>query len=136
MRPRKQQRNLPPCVYSKHGAYWYVKKGRWTRLGTDLRPSPEKYASLHTAPKGEMPDLTEPVVISTGRAGGKTIDCLCNHLHKDLLRDFNYAMVWGLSPKHQPQRVGLSHVLMDEDVVQVCVAAGLAGCGVRVDGCD
>lgn len=74
---------------------------------------------VYTKKKGEMPDLTEPVVISTGRAGGKTIDCLCNHLHKDLLRDFNYAMVWGLSPKHQPQRVGLSHALMDEDVVQV-----------------
>ena len=26
MRPRKKNRELPACVYHKHGAYWYVKK--------------------------------------------------------------------------------------------------------------
>lgn len=36
MRRRKANRHLPPCIYHKHGAYWLVKGGRWTRLGTDL----------------------------------------------------------------------------------------------------
>ena len=36
-----------------------------------------------------------------------------------MLRDFNYALVWGTSAKHSPQRCGLSHTLDDEDVVQV-----------------
>ena len=31
-----------------------------------------------------------------------------------------YAMVWGSSVKHNPQKVGREHVLKDEDVVQVC----------------
>jgi len=36
-----------------------------------------------------------------------------------MLRDFSFAMVWGHSAKHEPQRCGLSHPLMDQDVVQV-----------------
>jgi hypothetical protein len=34
---------------------------------------------------------------------------------------FNYALVWGISTKHSPQRCGLQHVLGDQDVLQVCV---------------
>lgn len=29
------------------------------------------------------------------------------------------GLVWGSSVKHQPQRVGIEHVLNDEDVVQI-----------------
>lgn len=29
------------------------------------------------------------------------------------------ALVWGASVKHQPQKVGIEHVLNDEDVVQI-----------------
>jgi len=28
-------------------------------------------------------------------------------------------MVWGLSTKHNPQKVGKDHQLLDEDVVQI-----------------
>lgn len=30
-----------------------------------------------------------------------------------------YALVWGSSAKHRPQRVGKDHVLHDEDIVQI-----------------
>ena len=30
-----------------------------------------------------------------------------------------YAWVWGASVKHQPQKVGKDHILMDEDIVQI-----------------
>lgn len=59
MRPRKTDRNLPPCVYHRHGAYWYVKAGKWTRLGTDLRRALERYAELSTATKGGMAELIQ-----------------------------------------------------------------------------
>lgn len=51
--------------------------------------------------------------------GGVNIKTLCAHLHKDLLKEFKYALCWGQSCKHAPQRVGKDHELMDEDVVQV-----------------
>ena len=34
--------------------------------------------------------------------------------------EFSHALVWGRSAKHQPQRCGKDHQLMDEDVVQIC----------------
>ena len=34
-------------------------------------------------------------------------------------QEFKYALVWGTSSKHYPQRVGLQHRLEDEDVVQI-----------------
>ena len=36
-----------------------------------------------------------------------------------MLRDFNFALVWGTSAKHSPQRCGVEHQLDDEDVVQI-----------------
>ena len=46
MRPRKKDRHLPPCVYVKHGAYWHVRAGKWTRLGADLPEALRQYAAL------------------------------------------------------------------------------------------
>jgi len=43
----------------------------------------------------------------------------CDRIHKTFRSQFRSAWVWGTSVKHQPQRVGLNHVLHDEDVVQV-----------------
>ncbi|KAF0721262.1 hypothetical protein AaE_010110 [Aphanomyces astaci] len=48
----------------------------------------------------------------------------CEHkgrpaISKDMLDNFNFALVWGTSTKYNPQRVGKEHVLQDEDVLQV-----------------
>lgn len=40
----------------------------------------------------------------------------CNAIHKTIVEDFKHAVVYGSSVKHQPQRVGLSHELADEDI--------------------
>lgn len=43
------------------------------------------------------------------------------HLNRSLIRfaSIYSALVWGSSVKHQPQKVGIEHVLNDEDVVQI-----------------
>ncbi len=63
-RPRKKNNHLPPCMYFKHGAYWYVKKGLWTRLPKEglstLNTALEAYALIHEAPSdGTMPALID-----------------------------------------------------------------------------
>jgi len=40
-------------------------------------------------------------------------------LHKTMVRQLKYANVWGASAKHNPQKVGKDHVLVDDDVVQI-----------------
>jgi len=40
----------------------------------------------------------------------------CNAIHRSILEQFKTAIVYGKSVKHQPQRVGLSHELADEDI--------------------
>lgn len=61
-RKRKSDRHLPACVYRKHGAYWHVKVGRWTRLGADLQTALEAYGRAQTAPTGEMAKLIDDVL--------------------------------------------------------------------------
>ena len=70
---------------------------------------------IYTKRRGEKADLTEPMIVRTGI----TIGEVCDKLHRDLKKDFRYALVWGKSVKHQPQRVGLDHVLADKDIMQI-----------------
>lgn len=51
--------------------------------------------------------------------GGCTVEDFCNHIHRNLLKEVKYVLVWGTSARHYPQHCGLSHTLSDEDVVQI-----------------
>jgi hypothetical protein len=80
-----------------------------------------EYLSLtrvYTKRRGEAPDFAEPVVLTAGRHG-VSVESLCTQIHRSLVQDFKYAIVWGSSTKHSPQHVGLAHMLADEDVVQI-----------------
>ncbi len=70
---------------------------------------------IYTKRRGEDADLAEPMVVRKGI----TVAEVCDKLHRDLRKEFRYALVWGKSVKHQPQRVGLDHVMADGDIVQV-----------------
>merc|ERR1711976_524755 len=71
---------------------------------------------IYTKPKGQLPDYTSPVILSTNK---RTVEDFCNKIHKHLMADFKHAQVWGSSVKHNPQRVGKEHMLNDEDIVQI-----------------
>ncbi|RDB22797.1 putative GTP-binding protein C9.07c [Hypsizygus marmoreus] len=72
---------------------------------------------VYTKPRGQAPDYTQPVVLRRGKC---TIEDLCNSIHKEIAKQMKYAVVWGASAKHsRGQKVGLDHVLDDEDVVHI-----------------
>ena len=48
-----------------------------------------------------------------------TVRDLAEHIHKDFLRKFDFARVWGKGSKFNGQRVGLNHKLEDNDIVEV-----------------
>uniref|UniRef100_A0A2I3GZU1 OBG-type G domain-containing protein n=1 Tax=Nomascus leucogenys TaxID=61853 RepID=A0A2I3GZU1_NOMLE len=64
-----------------------------------------KLVRIYTKPKG----YTSPVVLPYSRTT----------IHKNLIKQFKYALVWGLSVKHNPQKVGKDHTLEDKDVIQI-----------------
>lgn len=86
---------------------------------------------IYTKPKGKSPDYNTPVVL---RKNACTVEDFvrsisafrwwkltwlkCNAIHKTIVEQFKHAIVYGQSVKHQPQRVGLSHELADEDISQ------------------
>ncbi|CDJ37829.1 developmentally regulated GTP-binding protein 1, putative [Eimeria tenella] len=78
-----------------------------------------EYLSLirvYTKPRGQIPDYSSPVVLSSSSS---KVEDFCCRIHKSLLEEFKYAVVWGKSVKHNPQKVGKDHQLQDEDVVQI-----------------
>lgn len=58
---------------------------------------------VFTKKTGAKPDFSDPVVLSADR-GGTAVQHLCDQLHKSLAKEFKYALVWGVSAKHNPQR--------------------------------
>ena len=72
---------------------------------------------IYTKPKGQLPDYNSPIVL---RRDACTVEDFCNSIHRAIIKQFKYALVWGNSVKHHPQKVGKDHVLADEDVVMLC----------------
>ncbi len=60
-------------------------------------------------------DFEEPMVVR----GGATIGDVCDKVHRGMKDEFRYAQVWGKSVKFGGQRVGVTHRLMDEDVLTI-----------------
>lgn len=65
--------------------------------------------------KGVEPDFSEALIVRNNA----TIEDVCDQIHRTLKESFKYALVWGQSAMHVPQRVGLGHVVADEDVVSI-----------------
>ncbi len=70
---------------------------------------------IYTKRKGEAADMDEPLIVRSGI----TVAEVCSLLHRDLLSQFKYALVWGKSVKHPGQHIGTDHVLQDGDLIQI-----------------
>lgn len=75
-----------------------------------------KMIRIYTKPKGQFPNFAEPVILHNLTP---SVEDFCNRIHKGMVATFKHAWVWGRSVKHQPQRVGIGHILADEDVIQI-----------------
>lgn len=70
---------------------------------------------IYTKRKAVDPDFDEALIVRHN----STIEDVCDAIHRTLKESFKYALVWGASARHVPQRVGLSHVVADEDVISI-----------------
>jgi len=66
--------------------------------------------------QGQVPDYDVPVIMQKKNC---KVEHFCNKIHRTILKEFKYAIVWGSSVKHQGMKVGKDHVLHDEDVIQL-----------------
>lgn len=83
-----------------------LKEEIWRKLGL---------VRLYTKRRGVMPNFDDPMVVREN----STILQVCDAIHREMKNQFRYALVWGSSAKHSPQKCGLQHPVNDEDVVQV-----------------
>ena len=70
---------------------------------------------VYTKKRGEPPDFEDGLILRRNT----TVEHVCHAIHRSIVSQFKYALVWGTSTKYSPQRVGLSHVVAHEDVVMI-----------------
>jgi ribosome-interacting GTPase 1 len=73
------------------------------------------FIRIYMKPQGQPPDMDEPMIIRYGSSIGD----VCDKLHRDFKKRFRYAQVWGDSAKHKGQRVGLEHMMYDNDILTI-----------------
>jgi len=65
------------------------------------------------------PSQREPSKDAIVLRRGATVAELARQIHSDLFRDFKYAKIWGPSVRFNGEKVGINHVLMDRDAVEI-----------------
>jgi ribosome-interacting GTPase 1 len=73
------------------------------------------FIRVYLKPKGGKADLEEPLVL----LDGSNVKSVCEHLHRDFVNLFRYALVWGKSAKFPGQSIGLEHELKDCDILSI-----------------
>jgi ribosome-interacting GTPase 1 len=76
-----------------------------------------KLIRIYMKPQGQKADYDEPMIVRKG----STVEDVAGRLHRDFLRNFRHAKVWGSSVKFPGQKVGLEHVLKDKDLLRIII---------------
>lgn len=70
---------------------------------------------IYLKPQGKHADMEDPLVLKRG----STVIDACGKLHREFVKNFRHAKIWGESVKFPGQKVGPDHVLEDEDVLRL-----------------
>ncbi|OMJ66000.1 hypothetical protein SteCoe_37313 [Stentor coeruleus] len=101
---------IPNTIFVSADLEWNL-KGLVERVWDEL-----DLIRVYTKPRGQAPDYNEPVVLPRKKC---SVENFCNRIHKQIMKDFKHAIVWGMSVKFNPQKVGKDHWLIDEDIIQI-----------------
>jgi ribosome-interacting GTPase 1 len=63
---------------------------------------------------GKKPE-SKPMVMEENA----TVEDAAKRLHKDFVKFFRFARVWGRSAKYRGEKVGLDHILEDRDILEI-----------------
>jgi uncharacterized protein len=74
-----------------------------------------RFMRIYTKTRTKGIDREEPMMLKEG----DTIAGFLKKLPRDYRKNFKYALVWGKSVKFPGQRVGLDHLVQNEDIVYV-----------------
>src|SRR3989344_4308187 len=69
---------------------------------------------VYTKQPGKKPDYP-PIALKKESA----VRDLALHIHKDFIKKFRFARIWGSSARFPGQEVGLNHRLYDDDIVEL-----------------
>ncbi len=72
---------------------------------------------IYTKPPGCEVDFKKPFICPIET----TVSEIAGKIHKDFIKLFRYAKVWGSSVEFPGQHVGIEHKLMDTDVVEIII---------------
>jgi len=72
---------------------------------------------IYLKPQGKKADLDEPLIIKKG----STVIDVCGKLHRDFIKNFRHAKVWGDSVKFPGQKIGPDHILVDKDILRIII---------------
>ena len=74
-----------------------------------------KVIRVYTKDPGSKQDTGHPFVMKYG----STINDLARNIHKEMLENFMFAMVWAKRLPFSPKKVGMNFVLDDGDIVEI-----------------
>lgn len=68
-------------------------------------------------PQGKKTDYEEPLIIKKG----STVIDVCGRLHREFVKNFRHAKIWGSSVKFPGQKAGPDHILEDKDILRIII---------------
>ncbi len=86
------------------------------KLGSILFKQLEIIRIYTKQPNGPIAD--KPLILCQGA----TVYDVAKSIHKDFIKRFKYAKIWGPSAKYPGERTGLEHVVKDKDIVEIHVS--------------